>query len=714
MFGKKSARNQMSLANVLQGQANQAFTNASAPDPLFEAWKKSGKDFLDWENSSGKSIDSAPGMSPSLSLYDNAIRDGADDAGQGLIQMGADGVANPNLKTLIADRRQQRAAGELEDAYNRRHAEVTGMVMPAASLDASNRLSLASMASGNANNAWARALAQSVQSGFTNSNLFNQMMGGARTALGGYFGLAAARAGAGYADGGRYAPFRKFMVGERAPELKITDDGDASLVGLDGPEIRVENKPGVIVPLDTATPPKMPPPVLRSSPLSDTMPRTTAALSMLESLKGSGASAPLSTAVNLPVPDTSSLPPTTSNLAPLILRPVVTSSVVDDDGPASRPRSVDALPPPMRPNQPITYDAPALGTSVAPKLPIPTLEERAGVDTSGVEASRRRIYDPTSYHANRITEIQGETPRDHNGRAKSALLGALRGFAAGGLGGALYGAASHAIDPSLDEAFAQRQNLAHEQGALDQVLHNREDVAKVRLGEANADYMANVRPEVALGGLDVKRDALTEKSLYDNWRMRSGDRKQDTADSYIAWRKLNGDRRADTADGRLELDREWRTQIQPQQFDRRMSETERHNDVTETQGARRLDQGEERNAISRDRAAAGAGKGGAVADVYEGDAQRAEKEADDAEQQFGPDSQTAKRAKQRAQQARTRANLARARAGGITPPALRAPAAASGARVSRARARELYPELKSKSDAEVDAAIRASGREPIP
>jgi hypothetical protein len=291
--------------------------------------------------------------------------------------------------------------------------------------------------------------------------------------------------------------------------------------------------------------------------------------------------------------------PVTDTLAPSAGLSDATRGVIREAARAysPRPRSVEALPRALRPNQEIAPIDATLGTETTPQeiKPLPGV---VNYDPDN-QAMRDRVANPRDFVTKRVEDDALEPkPHDHNGRLKSTLIGvgrgALNGLVHGGLGGAIEGAAvggiSHAVDPSLDEQYAQSKNLADDRADAAQVIGAQDAQSKARINAANAGYLEDIKPTVALGGLDVKRRAQAEKAAYDGWRMKSGDHKQDTADAYVRWRMLNGDRRATTAEGQLELEREWRTVIQPAQFDRRQTEVESHNTVTEGQGQQRNDE----------------------------------------------------------------------------------------------------------------------------
>jgi hypothetical protein len=144
----------------------------------------------------------------------------------------------------------------------------------------------------------------------------------------------------------------------------------------------------------------------------------------------------------------------------------------------------------------------------------------------------------------------------------------------------------HALDPSQDEKFEHAEMVGRDRAQVANLTKMRgeeleEEGARAANRQRNnlADYTA-IRPE-------LEREKVENKRFYDEWRMEFGDRKQDSAEDYIKWRMANGDRRATTSEGQLELRREW-LDMQGDQFDRRMDETERHNTVTERQGGERI------------------------------------------------------------------------------------------------------------------------------
>jgi hypothetical protein len=186
MFGKNAAKQQGALAQAQQQQASAAVATASQPTPLQTTYEKSNLDFLNEIKAPGFDVTKSAAMNPYLSLYTNAVNNRfADRAGKGIVQLGTN-TQSPDQAAaqarLYDERRQESAAGALSDAFNRRYAEASGSVVPLTSLTQNRTLGVAGLASSNANNAWARYLAQQQGSGFLNSNLFRILQQGAQNA----------------------------------------------------------------------------------------------------------------------------------------------------------------------------------------------------------------------------------------------------------------------------------------------------------------------------------------------------------------------------------------------------------------------------------------------------------------------------------------------------------------------------------------------------
>lgn len=139
-------------------QQTQLIQLAQQPDPLTERLRARDTAWLDWSEGKSGPIDvrRAPGLGPALSLFDSAKRGQQEERmGIGALRMGIQG-SDPNLTSLLREqsqaRREQEAAGGLEQAVAAREAEVTGSILPLASLQQNQRMGLASLASGNQQN----------------------------------------------------------------------------------------------------------------------------------------------------------------------------------------------------------------------------------------------------------------------------------------------------------------------------------------------------------------------------------------------------------------------------------------------------------------------------------------------------------------------------------------------------------------------------------
>jgi hypothetical protein len=136
-----------------------AIAAASQPRPLETAYDN---ERLGWLNAtSGKDgpidVTKLPGMGPSWGLYDAASqRQQGERMGIGALRMGAES-SNPGLTQLLRsqsdDQRQQQAAGQFENAYRMKDAEMRGSVLPLLGLQQNRTMGLASLTSGNASNA---------------------------------------------------------------------------------------------------------------------------------------------------------------------------------------------------------------------------------------------------------------------------------------------------------------------------------------------------------------------------------------------------------------------------------------------------------------------------------------------------------------------------------------------------------------------------------
>jgi hypothetical protein len=163
MFGKKAAKAAQQAAEKKEAAAEQSITQAAAPTPLQTAWEKANLDFLNWETGANGPVDvmKAPGLGVARSLFDYArTKQGNERQGIGALRMGLNATspeAAANLAEQSALRRDQDAAGQLENAVALRSAEAHGSVLPLSALNTNRALSIADLRTGNARYAQSRA-----------------------------------------------------------------------------------------------------------------------------------------------------------------------------------------------------------------------------------------------------------------------------------------------------------------------------------------------------------------------------------------------------------------------------------------------------------------------------------------------------------------------------------------------------------------------------
>ncbi len=116
--------------NFLQNQQQSTF-DAIKPTPVEDKLSANTLNFLN-DADGGKDIRDIAGMKPFLNLYDSATGQQADERqSNGILNL-----ANPNpqaanaLKSYYSYKRQQDAAGQVENAYNQSYANYTGQIAP--------------------------------------------------------------------------------------------------------------------------------------------------------------------------------------------------------------------------------------------------------------------------------------------------------------------------------------------------------------------------------------------------------------------------------------------------------------------------------------------------------------------------------------------------------------------------------------------------------
>lgn len=134
--------------NSLAKQQNQKIAQV---DPLEQKWRDQQMAFLNWRDSNGKDVRSAPGLSEYIQIG-QAAQDRAkrERMGTGALQLGGAGNAGytENLKTLRQNEAAQDFGTGLERAMAMRTAEATGSVLPLAQLTTNRNVAQANNSAG--------------------------------------------------------------------------------------------------------------------------------------------------------------------------------------------------------------------------------------------------------------------------------------------------------------------------------------------------------------------------------------------------------------------------------------------------------------------------------------------------------------------------------------------------------------------------------------
>jgi hypothetical protein len=148
MGGKGRNREQQNYWNQQAQTQNQAIATV---DPLEQKWRDKQMAFLKWDETPGKDVRDAPGMSDHIQIGQGAIaRAKQEKYGTGALQLGGAGNAGytENLKTLRQNEMGQEVGAGLEEALAGRRAEATGSIMPLSQLSTSRRLGQAQHSAG--------------------------------------------------------------------------------------------------------------------------------------------------------------------------------------------------------------------------------------------------------------------------------------------------------------------------------------------------------------------------------------------------------------------------------------------------------------------------------------------------------------------------------------------------------------------------------------
>jgi hypothetical protein len=135
--------------------SQQAYQQNAAPTPLQSAWEKQQTDFLNWDESKGKDVRSAPGMDKYIQLAD-AARNRASIERNPTGAMALGDLGDSGYAAQLQNQRQKESDQDigsgLENALNLRRAEASGSVIPLAQLNQSRNANNMSFAGGMYNN----------------------------------------------------------------------------------------------------------------------------------------------------------------------------------------------------------------------------------------------------------------------------------------------------------------------------------------------------------------------------------------------------------------------------------------------------------------------------------------------------------------------------------------------------------------------------------
>lgn len=265
-----------------------------------------------------------------------------------------------------------------------------------------------------------------------------------------------------------------------------------------------------------------------------------------------------------------------------------------DTAPATRARTVKPVDPVVSGEVARRADLPVETDRTLPAGD-PTLEPLEAmpphIETSATPATRERIAAPSEqpwqktmreYRAQLAALEADENPKDRNGKVTSVLQGLGRGFLRGGVMGAAAEGIRSGFAPNADERIARDEKKGKVIARMGRANTLRKADDEHEQSSAQTEWLRK-RPDIEAGKVDLKR-------RYDEWRMSSTNRRQDSLEAYREFMMTLGDRRASTAEGRLDLEREWKTIIQPGQFERTFGQREDHFTRRQNQQQRQFDQ----------------------------------------------------------------------------------------------------------------------------
>src|SRR5205085_5930255 len=119
---------------------------------------------------------------------------------------------------------------------------------------------------------------------------------------------------------------------------------------------------------------------------------------------------------------------------------------------------------------------------------------------AAAEARRAQLEDRFA----KLLQLEGEEVKDENGRLKSGLLGALRGFLTNGIVGAAYGGVRGAVKPEWDEQIKQASTILKERGKLKEAMEIENEFARLDAMQTRTDATAQKNSPEARAAKDQK------------------------------------------------------------------------------------------------------------------------------------------------------------------------------------------------------------------
>lgn len=264
------------------------------------------------------------------------------------------------------------------------------------------------------------------------------------------------------------------------------------------------------------------------------------------------------------------------------VRPRIAIPTGNEVTPRTIPLEVDPNNPRTVPTDTATVD-PSLLARTRPRVVIPV--DPLVKASENLDALRRM---PLDYGQDEQGNERTKPKKGFWGRAGAGIktgapiaaqVMAQTGSPVAGLAALLTGGAVGAARPSLPAEMRRKREIGEAEGTLGNVLTRRKAIGDLNEQQSMTDYRRSQIP-YQLARPQIEQDKLAQKAAYDDWRMKSGDRKQDTYETWLEWRMRNGDTRTATYQDYVEFQKGATTR-RLDQGDTRIAETARHNQEVE-------------------------------------------------------------------------------------------------------------------------------------